>query len=287
MRVTAALPLGLVAVLGAALWVFVPWADLMSWAASAQRDFQEAMARALRAVQTGEPAAIWALCSATAAYGFVHAVGPGHGKVLLGGAALASGATLRRMTVLSVLSSLAQSIVAIALVGALAIVVGLGSRQLGGLADQWLAPASTIAIAGVGLYLMYRGVRLWRTQATTCCGHAHGPSVDETASLTNAKEAAALIASIAMRPCTGALFVLAIALRFDVFWVGCLAVLTMGLGTAAFNTLVAWSGVAARRMSAFRIGSRGEAQRLSAGLHMLGGAVVAAVSLTWLVSYAS
>ncbi|MEL7151175.1 MAG: hypothetical protein AAGK71_10595 [Pseudomonadota bacterium] len=287
MRLTAALPLGLVAVLGAALWVFVPWADVMSWAASAQRDFQEAMARALRAVQTGEPAAIWALCSATAAYGFVHALGPGHGKVLLGGAALASGATLRRMTVLSVLSSLAQSLVAIALVGALAIVVGLGSRQLGGLADQWLAPASTIAIAGVGLYLMYRGVRLWRAQATTCCGHAHGPSVDETASLTNAKEAAALIASIAMRPCTGALFVLAIALRFDVFWVGCLAVLTMGLGTAAFNTLVAWSGVAARRISAFRIGSSGEAQRLSAGLHMLGGAVVAAVSLTWLVSYAS
>lgn len=283
MRVTPALPFAAVAILAAALWLTVPWGDVLAWAATAQRGFQEAMARALRAIQAGEPGAVWALCTATAAYGFVHALGPGHGKVLLGGAAFASGATLKRMTALTVISSLAQSLSAIALVGALALLLGLGSRQLGGLADQWLAPASSIAIGAVGLYLIYRGWRLWRADTAKCCGHAHGPSLEDTASLTSHRETLALVASIALRPCTGALFVLAIALRFDVFWVGCLAVLTMGLGTAAFNLLVAWSGVAARRVSALQAGEASDMRRMSAGLHVLGGGLIAALSFLWLI----
>lgn len=91
MRLRPVLPLIALAVLALALWFTVPWSGLMAWAVEAQRGFQEAMARALRAVQSGEPTAVMALCTATAAYGFVHALGPGHGKVLLGGAALASG----------------------------------------------------------------------------------------------------------------------------------------------------------------------------------------------------
>ncbi|MEO1536149.1 MAG: hypothetical protein AAFR73_00335 [Pseudomonadota bacterium] len=285
MRLTAVVPaLGLL-VCGAVLWVFVPWSDLALWAANAQRAFQEEMARALRAVQAGDAAAIRKLCVATAAYGFVHALGPGHGKILLGGAALASGATLRRMSVLTILSSLAQSLTAIALVGGLALILGFGSRQLGDVADRWLAPASYIAIGIIGIYLILRGLRLWRTQAPTCT-HAHGPSLDNTASLGSLREAAALIGSIALRPCTGAIFVLAIGARFDVFWVGCLAVLTMGAGTAAFNLLVAWSGVAARRVSALQSGGR-DMRRVSASLHVLGGALIAALSLTWLVSFSA
>lgn len=287
MRLASLLPpffVGLGAVL---LWAFVPWQDMFAWGLSAQRDFQEATARALRAVQAGEPAAIWALCSATAAYGFVHALGPGHGKVLLGGAAFASGATIRRMSILTVLASLAQSLSAIALVGAFAVAVGVGTRRLGVVADTWLAPASYGAICAVGLYLVYRGVQLWRRPSTACCGHEHGPTVEDTVSLTTPRDAVLLIGSIALRPCTGALFLLAIALRFDVFWVGCLAVLTMGLGTAAFNLLVAWSGVAARRASALRVGAASDLRRLSAGLHMVGGASVAVISLTWLFAVAT
>ncbi|MGR3512975.1 MAG: nickel/cobalt transporter [Paracoccaceae bacterium] len=285
MRLSPVFPVILLAALILVLWYAVPWSALMAWAVEAQRGFQEAMARALRAVQAGDPAAVMALCTATAAYGFVHALGPGHGKVLLGGAALASGATLRRMTVLTVLSSIAQALAAIALVGGLGVILGIGSRQLGDVADQWLAPLSAVAIGAIGVYLIYRGWRLWRRAPATCCGHAHGPSVEDSASLASPREAAALIASIAVRPCTGALFVLVIALRFDVFWVGCLAVLTMGLGTAALNLLVAWSGVAARRLSVWNSQAKGDVRLLSAGLHVLGGGLVASLSLVWLMTF--
>lgn len=286
MRLNVFLPLLVVAAGAVVLLAVVPWGEATSWATAAQRDFQNAMARALRAVRAGDAAAIWALCSATAAYGFVHALGPGHGKVLLGGAALATGATLRRMTVLTLLSSMAQALSAIAIVGGIAVLFGIGARQLGVVADYWLAPASYAAIAAVGAYLVIRGIRMWtqhRHHHDGQCGHAHGPSLQETETLSGMRDAAILIGSIALRPCTGALFVLVIALRFDVFWVGCLAVLTMGLGTAAFNLLVAWSGVAARRLSSVSALAGDDVRRVSASLHIAGGSLIAAISLVWLL----
>ncbi len=292
MRLRVILPLALLTGMLLVAWQIVPWASVMHWAVTAQREFQNAMAAALRAVQAGEPAAILSLCGATALYGVVHAAGPGHGKVLLGGAALASGATMRRMTVLTLVSSLAQAATAIALVGVLALVLRMGAMQVGQVADAWLAPASYAAIAVVGGYLVLRGLWMLRARpvshdhhhddATCGCGHAHGPTVEEAASLTGWRDGAALVASIAIRPCTGALFLLAIALRLDVFWTGALAVVAMGLGTAAFNLAVAGSGVLARRMALVGAGGA-ELRTLSAGAHVVGGALIVALSLVWLL----
>lgn len=100
--------LAIAALIGVALlsYILVPWASILAWASQEQRAFQNAMAGYLRAIRGGDNFAILALCSATAAYGFVHALGPGHGKVLLGGAALASSVTMRRMVTLTLISSL-------------------------------------------------------------------------------------------------------------------------------------------------------------------------------------
>ncbi|MDW3182617.1 hypothetical protein [Roseobacter sp.] len=276
---------------GAAAWSVVPWYEIQQWAAGQQRMFQNAMAGALRAIQTGDLLAIWTLCSATAAYGFFHALGPGHGKVLIGGAALASGATLRRLSVLTVLSSLAQAATAIFLVGSLYFLLQMRSGDLADITEAWLAPASYAAIAAIGAVLVFRGARSWRRigeakqAAQGCCGHAHSPDVNDVMTLTSSRDAVALIASIALRPCTGALFVLVIAARFDAFAVGCLAVITMGLGTAAFNLTVATSGVAARRLAG--LGARGHegVQAISATLHVTGGILIIALSTGMLLPY--
>jgi ABC-type nickel/cobalt efflux system permease component RcnA len=185
------------------------------------------------------------------------------------------------MAALTLLSSLAQAASAIAIVSACVVVFGIGSRQLGLVADTWLAPASYAAIAAIGTYIVFRGLRLWCKDSSDhqCC-HAHGPSVTEAETLNGIRETALMVGSIALRPCTGALFVLVIALRFDVFLIGCLAVVTMGLGTAAFNLLVAWSGVAARRLSAVQISGGDDIRRVAASLHILGGSLIALASLT-------
>jgi ABC-type nickel/cobalt efflux system permease component RcnA len=276
---------------GVAAWSIVPWFDIQQWAAGEQRTFQNVMAGALRGIQVGDPKAVWTLCSATAAYGFFHALGPGHGKVLIGGAALASGATLKRLSILTVLSSLAQAGTAILLVGGLYFILQIGSADLANFTEAWLAPASYAAIAAIGLILVFRGARSWHKlgQANQamhgCCGHAHGPSIKDVATLTSTRDAVALIASIALRPCTGALFVLVIAARFDAFAVGCLAVITMGLGTAAFNLTVATSGVVARRLAGFGARDHQGLQAISATLHVTGGILIIAISIGMLLPY--
>lgn len=286
----------LILLAGAALWLTVPWDEITRWVALQQRDLQNAMARALRAVQAGEPAALLGLCSATALYGVVHAIGPGHGKVLIGGAALATGATLRRLAVLTVLSSLAQAGTAILLVGLLVFGLRLNSRDAANLTETWLAPLSATAIAAIGAVLILRGLRaLSRARQSAAvpdhdhhhpgcgCGHAHGPSVEDVRALRSPREAVAIIASIAIRPCTGALFVLVIAARFDAFATGCLAVLSMAAGTAATTLAVAAGGRLARVLSMAELdpGST-QADRVFGLLHILGGGLVLAFSLIFL-----
>jgi ABC-type nickel/cobalt efflux system permease component RcnA len=276
----------------AGLWLLLPWTAIQHWAAAEQRAFQNAMAHALRRIQAGDPLAVWALCAATAAYGFVHALGPGHGKVLIGGAALASGVSMRRLGILTLLSSLAQAGTAILLVGGLVFLFQIGSKDLVGLTETWLAPASYAAIAAIGAVLIVRGGRSWARMGKrhhhheACgCGHAHGPSIEQVHTLSSRRDALALIASIAIRPCTGALFVLVIAARFDAFWTGALAVMAMGLGTTSFNLLVAGTGVVARSLAGFGAGHDQGVQALSAGLHIIGGSLIAILSIAMLLPY--
>ncbi len=277
---------------GIAAYAFVPWDGIAQWAALQQRGFQNAMARSLRAIQSGEPAAILSLCLATGAYGFVHALGPGHGKILLGGAAVASGATLRRMAWLTLAASLAQSGTAILLVLVLLQAFRLASADAVALTETWLAPLSYAAVAAVGAALVWRGILASRRSAASAatqpcaCGHAHGPSLTAVRSLHSGRDVAALIGSIAIRPCTGALFLLVIAARFEVFAAGILAVLAMGLGTASLNVLVAGSGVAAHRLAFLgEMPTPDRARQLSAGLHIAGGVLILGFSLILLKPY--
>ncbi|MEO9514500.1 MAG: hypothetical protein ABJG55_02045 [Paracoccaceae bacterium] len=79
--------LGLIAALVAAVLMFgsSDLSRIANWPVGAQRDFQNQMAGAIRALKSSDIFAYFTLLGATAAYGFVHALGPGHGKYLIGG----------------------------------------------------------------------------------------------------------------------------------------------------------------------------------------------------------
>ncbi|MEM9782662.1 MAG: hypothetical protein AAF899_09320 [Pseudomonadota bacterium] len=248
----------------------------VAWAYAQQRVFQNEMASAIGALQHGKPGAWMALLGAAGAYGFVHAVGPGHGKYLIGGVGLGSRVPVSRLLVVSLASSLAQALWAILLVYGGFYLLQVSARQLTTLSEAYLAPASYLAVAGIGLLLAYRGARglhRWirasraadhpssghRDQpddahhhhygggAVTCgCGGHHGPRVDDVAAITSLRDAVVLVASIAVRPCTGAIFLLVIAWQLDIKGPGAAAVIAMGLGTALLIGTVAISSVAAR-----------------------------------------
>ncbi len=264
MRLIAALCIAVIAVLAIWLWSSGAYAELSWWVSQKQREFQNAIAGTVRAIKGGDWAASFALIGACAAYGFVHAVGPGHGKVLIGGAAVASRATARRMAGLALISSLAQAAVAVVMVYGGFALLSMSSRWAVETADQLLAPLSYAVIGLVGVILLLRGLRaLWHMDRgrphdhgldnAHChqCGHAHGPSAEQAAHVHSLRDAIALIAVIAMRPCTGAILVLVICWGLDLVLVGAIGVLAMGLGTAAFTVLVAIGGVGLRGATLF------------------------------------
>lgn len=200
-----------------ALWATGSLGALAHWAAAGQRVAQEAMAGAVRAIRTGAPGAVATLLGLCFAYGVFHAAGPGHGKVLIGGYGLARRVPFLRLAGLAVASSLAQAAMAVAMVGVLVAVFAWTRAQVVGAAEGVMLTAGHLAVAAVGLWLVWRGVRGLRAAGKAghhdhhhghdhghvhdaSCGHAHGPTIEQAAAVASWREAAALIGGIASGP---------------------------------------------------------------------------------------
>ncbi len=262
--------LAALAVLGWWLWPGGGLGQIGQMAAGYQRSFQNEMALTLRGIRAGNPGAFWTLLSVCFAYGFFHAVGPGHGKVLIGGYGLGRRVTVMRLGVIALLSSLGQAVTAIALVQGGLWLFALTREQMVGAAEDVMAPVSYAAIALIGLWLLGRGVRrvVRRIPAgshdthahdhdhhhhtdhdhDTCasCGHRHAPSVEEVAGIRSLREALVLIAGIAIRPCTGALFVLVITHGMGILPAGIAGVFAMAIGTAVVTVAVGTGAIGLR-----------------------------------------
>ncbi len=266
------LPVGLAIALLLWFWGSGGFDSLAAWAAGEQREFQNQIARALRAARAEQPEAVATLLTVCFAYGFFHAVGPGHGKVLIGGYGLGRNVAFLRLSAISVLSSLGQAVTAIVLVYAGVLVFQMSRQSLVGATEQIMAPVSYGAIAAIGLWLVLRSLRSFarRGRADSAphdhhhhhdhghhyhhhdgevcsdCGHRHGPTAEEVAQVGSLREALVLIAGIAARPCTGALFVLILTWQMGIAMVGIAGAFAMALGTATVTTLVGWTSFGLR-----------------------------------------
>lgn len=295
------------AIAGGLLWALGALDGLAAWLSDAQRAAQERLAGAIRALRGGEPgalAAFWALCFG---YGVLHAAGPGHGKLVIGGYGLARRVPVGRLVGLALAASLAQAAVAVSVVYALVAVLGLARGAVETAAEDWLTPFGHALVAGLGLWLMWRGVGGLRRQHAVAdghghadhdhhphdhhdhgshehgphCGHAHGPSLEEVARVTGWRDALALIAGIAVRPCAGALFVLILTWQLGIALAGVVGAVVMGLGTALITAGVALMAVLAREGALAGLGSGRLAQALPV-VELVIGALIAGAALTLL-----
>lgn len=150
-RALTVIALGVVIAL-AALWWTGGFDRLAQWAAAHQRAFQNNIALSLRAVRAGQPEAVTALLSACFAYGVVHAAGPGHGKVLIGGYGAAKAVPMLRLSVIALLSSLGQAVTAVALVYTGVSLLHLGRERMISLTEAIMAPSAMarLPVSGCG-----------------------------------------------------------------------------------------------------------------------------------------
>ena len=292
------------------LWGFDGAQMLERWAAEGQRAAQSGMAQGLRALRAGEPGAILSLMAVCFGYGFFHAVGPGHGKVLIAGYGVAERVALTRLSVLAVLSSLAQALTAIVVVYAGVWLLGLGRQEMVGAAEEWFAPFSYAAICGIGAWLAIRGaMRLWSNWnvstghnsdhhahhhhdhdhthdaegVCSTCGHAHGPTPEQAQNVHSLRDAMVLIGAIAIRPCTGALFLLILSVSMGIDLAGILGTFAMGLGTASVTLAAAIGSVTLREGALARFAEGPHTARIAGVIETGAGVVIAILAAQFLI----
>jgi nickel/cobalt transporter (NicO) family protein len=256
------------------------WTDqIVQYVQSWQAQLYRQIATALRALKDqGATGPLFALLGIAFMYGVLHAAGPGHGKAVIAAYLAADNSAFARGIVLSFLSSTAQAATAILGVGVLALIVGMISRDVTAMAFT-LERISYLMIAGVGLYLIWRGVRGWfgfgghahshhhghshghshdhpHHGPAHAHDHVHGPECDHRDHLAlptakpllgDLRETLAVVVSIGIRPCQGSVFILLLSLAFGIFWAGVLAALAVALGTALTVSAIAVMTVAARQ----------------------------------------
>ncbi|SES06167.1 ABC-type nickel/cobalt efflux system, permease component RcnA [Tranquillimonas rosea] len=280
---------------GALAWALVTGAEMRvaAWAAGWQREFQTGLAGSLRALRAGEPGAVTVFLGVCFAYGFFHAVGPGHGKILIGGYGIARRVTLLRLAAIALLSSLGQAVTAIVLVLGGLLVAGWTRQQLTATAETLMLPASTVAIGLVGLWLALRGARtLWRLSERRAgaghdhghdhdhagCGHRHAPGLDEVERAGGTRDTLMLMAGVAIRPCSGAILLLVLTAYMDMLPTGIAGTVAMAVGTGALTVAVAVASVFTRESTLLSLGQDGVAMRLLPVIEVLAGIAICLIS---------
>jgi nickel/cobalt exporter len=125
--------------------------SIIGWLLSKQSEFYREMSSTIRAAKT-DGSAVWTLMAISFAYGIFHAAGPGHGKTVISSYLVANEESARRGILLSFVSALMQSLIAV-------LIVGIGAWLLNATAKTMCGAEHVIEIASYTLIAAF-GVRL-------------------------------------------------------------------------------------------------------------------------------
>ena len=135
------------------------------WIRAQQGAFNLVLNEYLVAIRNGE-SEMWGMVWICFLYGVLHAIGPGHGKVVISSYMVANEVQVKRGIFMSFASAFAQALTAIAVVGAfLFLLRGTGIKR-DTLAFS-LETASYVGVMFLGLWL------LWRKLFASDSGHSH------------------------------------------------------------------------------------------------------------------
>ncbi|HBM90620.1 MAG TPA: hypothetical protein DD400_01895 [Rhodospirillaceae bacterium] len=211
-------------------------------------------------------------------YGILHAVGPGHGKVVVSSYLLAGEHNLKRGLFITFTAAFLQAVMAIILVLGLSLLLGLSQNEAQGTALT-LERLSLALIALVGGALLFRGVKqikdLFSTQDAVSCDHAHDLTVEQPNRKTRKWGPILIALSIGLRPCSGALLLLLFASLLGAVKAGVLATFAMALGTAITTSTIAFLAVKSKSFAFKLSGSKGKSLPIvHAGFSFFGGVII-------------
>ena len=242
-------PLALFLLLGVcgSLWLWQAWPQVMMKSIIWQREVNQQMSGLLKAVAENPTKAGGSLLAFSFVYGVLHALGPGHGKIVITTWLATHPSKLKSSIGLTLASSLLQGGVAIALVVVVLSLLQLPARQLH-MSSFWLEKGSYALVGVLGLILCWRALKKLRVLLKKptfksftphhvhdehCgCGHQHLPTQEQLQNGDDWRARLMIILSMGMRPCSGAIMVLLFSKIIGVFGWGMLSALAMAAGTS-------------------------------------------------------
>ncbi|PSW22980.1 hypothetical protein C9I94_17525 [Photobacterium swingsii] len=246
-------------------YLWQAWPSLILSGMQWQRSLYNTLSELLFDAKTEPLTASISLISLSLLYGILHSLGPGHGKVIVSTYVATHPTKVAASLWITLLSALMQAIVAISLVSILRFIYQTSMRDISAHADTFVT-GSFYAVIILGLGLITRSLRtLWQMQTSkkrpkaagcatqTCCHHhASATSMNQA---TSKKELASIIASIGIRPCTGAIMVLLFANMVDMYWLGVISAIVMALGTALTTSTLAMMTISGKKLVQFYLKS--------------------------------
>ncbi len=130
-----------------------PAEGFAGWLLAKQAEFYRMLSGTIRAAKT-DGSAVWLLMGISFAYGVFHAAGPGHGKAVISSYLVANEETWKRGITLSFASALLQALVAVAVVGIAAALLGATAGTMSR-AVWWIEIVSYALIAAMGARLLW------------------------------------------------------------------------------------------------------------------------------------
>jgi ABC-type nickel/cobalt efflux system permease component RcnA len=258
-----------------------------------QSAFYKSIQTAVAALKQ-DAAAIWSVMGLGFAYGAFHAAGPGHGKAVIAAYLVSNERALVKGIALSFAAALVQALVAVALVGAVAVAFRATAATMTEVA-RYVELASFAAVAALGAVLLWRkagkalGVAALARDPrpvapeAQACDHVHLPPPEALEHITRWRELAGLVLAAGIRPCSGALIVLVFGLSQGLFAAGVAATLAMALGTALTTGAIAALAVFAKALALRFAGGRGPAGVVAvSALELLAAAFVLVLGLALL-----
>lgn len=229
------------------LWLWQAWPQVMMKSIIWQREVNLQMSGLLKAVAANPAKAGASLLAFSFVYGVLHALGPGHGKIVITTWLATHPSKLKSGIALTLASSLLQGGVAIALVVVVLTLLQLPARQLH-LSSFWLEKGSYALVGVLGGLLCWRALKKLRALLQKpvfktftphhlhdehCgCGHQHLPTHAQLQQGDDWRTRLMVILSMGMRPCSGAIMVLLFSKVIGVFGWGVMSALAMAAGTS-------------------------------------------------------
>lgn len=245
-----------VALAAAGHWIWLRWPQILLQMVLWQKQLHQHMVVLLQEVQANPQHYGATLLLFSFVYGILHAVGPGHGKVVITTYLATHRSRLRQSLLMTLAAALLQGTMAIMLVTLTLNLLRLSSRTLH-LSQFWLEKASFVLVVVLGVWLCWCALRrlLQRLRAAATfegrapvfralrpanhhhhagcsCGHRHLPRDDELQAADGWYNRAAVVVAMGLRPCSGAVLVLLFAKVVGVYAWGVLSALMMAMGTA-------------------------------------------------------